>query len=981
MNTDIFDKLNIFDAFDRLKKDKPHKVVLSEGPKETELTVLQLDDISARVYRYLKERNIGKEDMVNIFLPRGCDVIVCLFGVWKAGAAATILEDDYPAERVDFIRKDCNCAFVIDRDIWTSILNTEPLDGHEPLDRHAAAFAVYTSGTTGHPKGVLHEYGQIAVCYLSTHWDGEPLYRGDDVFPLFFPLNFVPAVMIVPFMLVNGLKIMVTPKQIAKDLQTFRQYCIDHKVGSVYFPPSLYRSIKDWGPYLNRVYLCSEPANGIWSDPGKVRVLNGYASSETASSITFALLDKPNDIAPIGKPVPGMQVYLLDEDGREVPPGEVGEFCCEMPYTRGYINLPEENAQTFVDGVYHSGDLSRQDSDGNYYLIGRIKDTVSVNGKRVEPTEVEAAIRSVTGIDRIAVRGFSGKGNSYLCAYHLGDTDVDIYELKEKLQDRIPYYMIPSFFVKLESFPENANGKLDRMSLPEPSVMDYLTDYAPPSNDIEKAICEAMQEVLSVPWIGVNDNFFLLGGDSLLAMKMTVDLDIKGLSVEDVYAGKTPACIAKIYDKKKAFKSDDINALDKQCREIPIRLTKNQQEIFEYQQISPKNCMYNIPMMMRVEGIDAADLSRALKRVIENHPALLSVLSMDENGTVLQRYAPEGLEEIEVEAVTEKELMEMKDDLTRPFEMLEHPLFRCRVFSTPAASYFFLDIHHIVCDGFSTTIISNEIAKALAGEELEQDYYYYDLSVRMLEDEQMAEAKQYFESRYGGINWTKNLAYDFRRSDNPADIVELGLDLGSKDYETLKKTLGMGKNLLYITAGLLTLAIVSQTEDVMVSWVFNGRNTRDEMNMVGVLFYDLPVALRISDTLLMSDAIDDIRDQVEKGIAHSKYPYLRHQLTRVVEDDVICIMYQENIYDFSISSKYKAELIEIEENDRAAQNSFDIEIVDDKDGDYLLMDYSARFYSKETIENYGSLVIKIAKKIAGSHDLSHTTVKDFLAQL
>ena len=115
MNTDIFDRHNVFDEFDKLKEKCPEKVILSEGPKETDLTVQKFDNLSARVYRYLKEQNISKEDMVNIFLPRGCDVFVCLFGVWKAGAAATILEDDYPKERVEYIRKDCNCKIVIDQ--------------------------------------------------------------------------------------------------------------------------------------------------------------------------------------------------------------------------------------------------------------------------------------------------------------------------------------------------------------------------------------------------------------------------------------------------------------------------------------------------------------------------------------------------------------------------------------------------------------------------------------------------------------------------------------------------------------------------------------------------------------------------------------------------------------------------------------------------------------------------------------------------
>ena len=978
MDTGIYDRLNFFEEFDKLRRNKPDKVVLSDGPKETDLTVAQLHDISARVYRYLVEHNIGKEDMVNIFLPRGCVALACLFGVWKAGAAAVILEDDYPSERVSFIRKDCDCKLVIDKEVWESILNTEPLDGHEPLERHAAAFAVYTSGTTGNPKGVLHEYGQIATCYFTTSWDGEPLYREDDVFPLYFPLNFVPAVMIVSFVLTRGTKALVVSDEIRKDLNKLRQFLIDNKVRSAYFPPSMFRSVSDFGPYLESVFLCSEPANGIWKDPKEMLVLNGYASSETASTVTFALLDKPNEIAPIGTPRPGVKIYLLDEEGREVSEGETGEFCCEMPYTRGYINLPEENAVTFKNGIYHTGDLARKDVDGNYYLIGRIKDTVSVNGKRVEPTEVEAVIRRVTGIDRVAVRGFLRDGGSYLCAYHLGDTEMNRYEMRDKLKAHLPYYMVPAVFVRLDEFPKNANGKIDRMSLPEPSIMDYLTDYVPPSTDIQKEICYAMQDVLSIPRIGINDDFFRLGGDSLLVMKLIATLTLEGLNVEDIYIGKTPSGIAEIYGAKAALSLGDIERADREYRKKPHRLSPNQQEMFDCQQVSPNSFMYNIYILMRVEGVRAEELARVLKNVIENHPALMTVLSIDESGNVLQRYAPEFMEEIPVEEIEKEELMRMKDDLVQPFEMLEHPLYRCRVFQAEDASYFFMDFHHIICDGKSAGIILRDISRVLSGEELEKDYYYYTTAKRMEKDEYTEQAKKYFESRYGNVNWIKNPRYDFKLPGNPEGTVELEPDISKREYGVLKDNLGFGKNILYITAGLLALSEVSAAEDVMVSWVFNGRKRKEEMNVVGVLFYDLPVALHINDDLLMADAIEEIRDQIEKGIEYSKYPYLRKECRDVVEDAVLCIMYQEDIYTPDIESEYEFEPIDIEQKSWAAQNLLDLQIVDDEEGDYLVMDYAARFYKKGTIEKYGELMVRIAKGIAGTKDFGNMTVREFL---
>lgn len=178
---------------------------------------------------------------------------------------------------------------------------------------------------------------------------------------------------------------------------------------------------------------------------------------------------------------------------------------------------------------------------------------------------------------------------------------------------------------------------------------------------------------------------------------------------------------------------------------------------------------------------------------------------------------------------------------------------------------------------------------------------------------------------------------------------------------------------------MLTLAAFSGASDVLICWIYIGRKNEDEMNIVGVVYSELPAALHISDGLLMTEAIEDIREQIEKGITYSKYPYLRYRYPRVVVDDQICIMYQENLYDFNVRSKYDFEAIEIEQKDRASQNLLDIEIVDDDDSGYLLMDYSAKFYKKETIESYGRMVSKIAKKIACTKDFCHMTVWEFLA--
>ncbi len=979
-NTDVFDKLSIFEEFEKLKQTKPTKVILSEGPKETDITIQKLDELSARVYRYLKDHGIGREDMVNIYLPRGCAVSVCILGVWKAGAAAVVLEEGAPKKRVDFIRRDCDCKLVIDRGAWETILKVEPLSGHESLDLHAAAFAVYTSGTMGNPKGVLHEYGKLAMIERSYYFEGEPIFGGDDTYPVYFPMDFIPIFLASTLSFFNGMKLVFVPNEVRTDPNRMRQFFMEHDVNNAYFPASLFRAVDDWGPSLKKVTTSSESANGIWRDPKTLRVLNGYASSETAAVMAATLLDRPYEIAPIGKALTDLRLFVLDEENRELPVGEAGEFCCEMPYTRGYINLPELNKKTFVDGIYHTGDLAKRDEDGVYYIIGRIRDTVSINGKRVEPAGVEAVIQKVTGISQVAVAGFNGENGAYLAAYYLGDTDIGQDELKEMMKDHVRPYMIPSFFIQLDEFPKTNSGKLDRKALPKPTVMNYLVDYEKPQNEIEEKLCEAMQRVLGLPKIGRNDDFFALGGGSLLAIQLILELGIEGVNVEDIFNGKTPAAIASIYEKKTVLSLGDLDEADQKAKEKAWGLTAEQQMIFDYQSMFPNTTMYNLSGMIRLQGVDAEELARALTLVLEQHPAFMTVLFKGEDGKIMQRYAPEQMRQIRVETTTEEELLQKKDDLVEPFEMLDGHLYRCRVFATGDASYLFYDIHHIIADGFSGNVLEEDMARALSGEPLAKDYYFYNISRLLEETEEWAAAKSYFESRYSNTSWIKNLPHEFESKENPANTIELSQRITEEEYEIARERLGIGKNGLYILAGLLTLAAVTKEKDVMVTWIFNGRSRSEQMNIVGTLYRELPVAIKLRDEMTMAEVITDIRDQIEKGIVYSNYPYVRSILKRPIIDDTVCILYQGDYYSVDNVLDFSTEEVELEEKNRASQNALDIEILDGENMDLALLDYAAGFYSQKTIEDFGNRLTKMAEKIAKDPELKSKTVGEILEQ-
>lgn len=975
------EETDIFERFDSLKSEYPDHVILSEGPEETDITIREYDERSAKVYRYLKDKGLGKEDIICICLPRSTAVAVALFGIWKAGAAAVIVEEYDPPERIGFIRKDCDCALVLDGKAWAEIQQCEPLEGHEPLDPHAAAFAVYTSGTSGNPKGVLHEYGRIPITYASFHWNGVSISQRDDVIILYFPMNFVASIMFVIISLMTGTRLVFVPYSVSEDPRKLSEFIVENRVTLAFVPPSLFRTQKIFGPYLKKIILSSEPAYGIWKDPSEMMIFNGYCSSETACGLLVSVLDEPNEIAPAGLPQYDVGIYLLNDEGDPVEPGDAGELCFDAPFTRGYINNPEQNEKSFVNGVFHSGDIARQLSDGQYQIIGRLSDTVKINGKRVEPTEVEEAVKRVTGLKWTAVRSFTDKNGTHLCAYHLGDAEIGITELRERLGSILPYYMLPSYFVKIDSIPRLKNGKMNRKALPRPSASDYLKEYAPPTNETEAVICDAMEKVLKLKRIGINDDFFLLGGDSLSSMELIVETGLRGLTFEDIYFGCTVSGIAERYLGKVCLVKETPDEINAESMSGSHPLTVEQQYIMNYELHTPDTTMYNNPRLYNMFDVDAEALAAAMNRTIRNHPALLTVFSF-EYGGYRQRYAPELMQTIVVEKVSEEELGELCKTLVQPFgEVTGRILWRSRIFSAPSGTYVFFDIHHLIFDFTSYWLFMSNLQKSLSGFEPEPDYYYYVLAQR--ENEMNSnlydEAKTYFEKRYAETEWTRNLPYDLTSDENHAGDAGTGLQFTKDDYEAFEASTGIGRNGLFLMAGLLALSVSSGSDNVMITWIYNGRKDLDSMNSIGMLFYTLPLALAVTDELTMEEMLTDIKEQLNYSIKYSSCSFVSSTYVSPVEDDCICFLLQDDVRALSESWRHPFEMLDLEISDRASQTSLDVEIMTGGDEPGLYLDYAAGLYKPETIERFGALVKTIAGKLIEYRDRPDTMIRDIIA--
>ena len=917
----------------------PGRPALSDGSVRGQITYGRLARLSGRVYHYLKARGIGREDFVNILLPRGVEAIVSMIGVWRAGAAFVVLEEGYPADRIQYIQKDCGCKLVLDYAVWQEIQRWDPLPGFETVDDHDAAFAVYTSGSTGSPKGVLHEYGNLDRCSVSL---GIPTHR----FGLIAPLYFVATQIAILITLHYGGAFFVLPYATIKNPAALMDCYVRNDISETFCAPSIYPLFSRI-PSLRVLVVSSEPAYGIWSEDPGLEVYNVYAMSESGLIVAGKLLDAPNEIAPIGQPRFPLRIVLRDESGKPVPDGEAGELCFENPFVRGYINRPEEGAHTFIDGETHTHDLARRLPNGDYVILGRIDDMIKVNGNRVEPNEIEVAARRVIGLNDLLVRGFDVNGSTQICLYYAAEAELDAEATRKALQKQLPYYMIPSRFIRLEKLPRTQSGKLSRQLLPRPDISASRGEYVPPENGTERALCDAMAKALNLDRVSATEDFYDIGGSSIASIQLVGECALPGLNVSQIFRGRTPRKIAALYQSETDV--DETRSEEERNRAAMERaypLTAEQRYMLDYLLYSPKTAMFNLYDFFRLSAdVDAERFAQAVNATLQSHPALLTAFAFGEDSALVQRYAPELFVPVVVERVTEAELEALKATLVAPFALINHLMFRIRIFRTEAALYFFIDINHLVADGTSIMLLLREIVDRYLGSgeivPSEPDQYYLMLSRREALKHQSvyAEDRAYYERRYGGVRWSKLLNTEIATREDDVGSVEQCLKLSPEAFGELMRNSGLGKNGLFIAAELLALAAYNQAQDVMISWVYKGRDDQSLQKTVGMLFREFPVAVRIHEKTTLRELFSEVQDQVSQGIVHSSYPWLSLNASPQSNDN-ISLNYQDMI-GAEKELRLAMEELDLPVSADASPCALEIEIVDD-DGD---IDISATFSS------------------------------------
>ncbi|HEX2094113.1 MAG TPA: amino acid adenylation domain-containing protein, partial [Longimicrobiaceae bacterium] len=540
----------------------------------------ELDARANRLAHALRARGVGPETRVGVCLDRTPDLPVALLGVLRAGGAYVPLDPAHPADRLRYVLEDSGAALVLTsrglaERLPASVARMELDAGRAALDARPPhppavpvapenpAYVIYTSGSTGRPKGVLVEHRSLAAFLLAMR--REPGMAAEDVLLAVTTPAFDIAGLELFLPLVVGARTVLADRATAADPRLLA-LALDLSGATVMqATPATWRMLLDGGwegrPGLRA--LCGGEA----LLPGMAERLlervaelwNVYGPTETTVWSTAHRVEGSGKTPPIGRPIAGTRVYVLDDGGAPVPPGLPGELCIGgAGVARGYLGRPELTAERFVPDpfspepgarMYRTGDRVRWLPRGELEYLSRIDQQVKVRGFRVEPREVEAALETYPGVrEAVVVVRETRPGDPRLVGYVVpqGDAAVSVAELREWVRGRLPEYMVPSAVVVLDAFPLTPSGKLDRRSLPAPEPAP-AREYVAPRTRVEEVLAEIWAETLGVERVGVHANFFELGGHSLLAAQLVARIRVLRVEVpvRQVFQSPTVAGLAE----------------------------------------------------------------------------------------------------------------------------------------------------------------------------------------------------------------------------------------------------------------------------------------------------------------------------------------------------------------------------------------------------------------------------------------------------
>lgn len=988
---------------EQVQKNPNHIAVQFE---ETALTYQELNEKANQFAAYLiANYAIEADDFVGVKLEKSEKLIITIVGILKSGAAYVPIDPHYPQNRIDFIEQDSNCKVVVDNPELEKFENVQekyPVDNiNVHIKNNSLVYLIYTSGSTGQPKGIMMEH----ICMLNLILFHNEEFKDENVQKVlqFTSISFDVSFQEIFSTLLCGATLYPINEAAKKDSEELSFFIKNNSIDTIFLPTSYFKILMNFSSFysllesndIKNIIVAGEQLT-LNEDAlekiknSKTNLHNHYGPAETHVVTILTLKDKHLIANPsIGSAIANTQLYILDDAMQPVAIGVTGKlYIGGLGVARGYLNRAELTTEKFIPNpftagsrLYDTGDLGTWLPDGNIEFKGRKDHQVKIRGFRVELGEVENAILQYSeDLKQVIVEAKEIDQVKVLVAYFVSVTVIDKSDLKIFLQDKLPDYMLPAFFIALETMSLTSNGKIDRKALPEIQAQDLIKrEYVAPENATQASFALIWQEVLGIDRIGITDNFFDLGGHSLIVgqiiNRIYKQLN-KTVNFKTFFANPTIAALSKVVHESSFV------AIPKAVEASSYPVTASQGRLWVLSQLEGGSLAYNMPAVIVLKGIVDVDKFReSFQLLISRYEILRTYFKTSDQGEIRQYIVPANQVNFDItlkdysQTSNQEEVVAryLKEINSEPFHLEKAPLIRASLLHLKTAEQvFFLSMHHIIGDGWSIELLMSEVIKVynslLQGQKIvlpELSLQYKDYAVWLneeLQQEKNTLSEEYWLKQFSGELPILNLPSSKTR---PLVQTYAGDSLSyrfsgsfleqlkafSKSHDvTLFMTLMSGINaLLYRYTG---------NDDIIIGTPVAGREHPDLENQLGLYLNTLAIRSKIAEQNSFLDLVAVLKENLLGAYEHQNYPFdllvgklnLKRDTSRSALFDVLVILQNQG----QLNNINNEELLSLQVSDyefKTKTSKFDLSFTFAEDEELILtIEYNTDVYDAHLIE-------------------------------
>ncbi|NOQ27705.1 MAG: amino acid adenylation domain-containing protein, partial [Bacteroidales bacterium] len=1003
---------SIAQVFNEQVKRFSKKIALED--KDNSYSYQDLDEELNKIANYLIKRGVTEDQLVGLMAGRSSDMIIGILGILKTGGAYVPIDPAYPKERVNQLIEDSGINILLSTEqidfecnLLGGIINISDLEINESstdlslpnISSNNIAYVMYTSGSTGTPKGVVIE--QKSVLRLVQNNQFFPFHSEQKILLTGAPV-FDATTFEIWGALLNGGSLYIASNEVIINSELLGECIRKNSITSLWLTSSLFNQLLDQDESIFDTLkfllvggdvLSVKHINKIRSGNSELVIINGYGPTEnTTFSTTFNIEKQYESNISIGKPISNSTAYIFDKSNKLQAVGVPGELLVGGDgLAREYLNNPELTREKFIENpykpeerLYKTGDLARWLPDGNIEFLGRIDQQVKIRGFRIELGEIESTLLKHENIKESVVLSIEENNEKYLCAYIVSKEELDHEELRTYISSQLPDYMLPSYFVELESLPLTTNGKVNRKVLPSPEIKAG-DDYVAPSNEIEVKLLEIWSEVLNIEKeeISTTANFFAVGGHSLKATVLTSKIH-KEIGVEfplrDVFLHSTIKSQASQIEKstKKEFVR-----IPKAKEHSYYPLSPAQKRLYVLQQFDLTSTAYNMPGIISLgKEADKSKIKEAFKQLINRHESFRTSINVVDHEPVqiISKEVDFKLEELSIENT---ELENVRNKFIKPFDLSKAPFLRVAIVDIKGEdSLLMVDMHHIISDGTSHSVLEQEFQALLSGEELSplplqyKDYSEWQNSKE--QQELIKNQEQYWLNKFEGEIPVLNLPSDYARPlVQSHEGATVNFVLSKEETEGLRffteeNDLTMYMSLLSVFSILLRK--LSGQDDIIVGTPIAGRNHADLENIVGMFVNTLSIRNKVKGEETLQEFVSSLKQTV-LGVYENQNYQFEDLVDKVsVERDTS----HNPIFDVMINllnqADYSGDISGLDNENRMhtkGVSKFDLTLIaiDYKEQLLISFNYCTQLFKAETIDRFIEYFKQIVRQLVRNSEV------------